>query len=161
VNSYVATNDIAPQILWFNGPTSSAYCTARINLYGVGATPTFKIDGLLSQAGWSQTIVQNYINQRIAIPAYVDISPYIIGNASGGTVAYTITIEQDPGATGEVKIWSAIVEDHDVAGSAYGLYSGQELMWEPRAFPCGNALSRAPTRRRLPTQATTLSTPPP
>jgi len=39
---------------------------------------------------------------------------------------------------GNLKIWSAVVESHDIANSSYGVYNGQELMWEPRAWPLGS-----------------------
>ncbi len=70
-------------------------------------------------------------------PVTLTIETNVVGDASGGTAYYTVTIEQDPGITGVVKIWSAIVESHEIAGSAYGVYNGQELMWEPRAWPMG------------------------
>lgn len=81
--------------------------------------------------------MQNYINTQLALPCYVDIETNVVGDASGGTAYYAVTIEQDPGITGAVKIWSAIVESHEIASSSYGVYNGQELMWEPRAWPMG------------------------
>lgn len=113
--------------------------TARDALYGWSATPTFQVNGSGQQLGWSQAAVQNLINNQLSLPCYVDIDLNIIGDASGGTAYYTVTIEQDPGVTGVVKIWSAIVESHEIAGSAYGVYNGQELMWEPRAWPMGSS----------------------
>jgi hypothetical protein len=136
VNGYLSAGDIAPQILFFNGPAANAYTSARISLYSISATPTFKIDGVNSQAGWNQTIVQNYINARLSVPSVISITADFYGNSSGGTANYAITAESDPGVTG-LKVWSAIVEDHDIASSAYGVYNAQELMWEPRAFPLG------------------------
>jgi len=138
-NGYLSTNDLAPQILFYNGPGATGYTTARDALYGWSATPTFQIDGVSQQLGWSQTNVQNYINARLAVPSYVSITSNVVGNASGGTVYYAITVEQDPGVTGPFKIWSAVLESHETAGSAYGVYAGQELMWEPRAFPMGTS----------------------
>lgn len=138
-NGYLSTNDLAPQILFYNGPGATAYTTARDALYNWSATPTFQIDGVSQQLGWSQANVQNYINARLAVPSYVSIASNVVGNASGGTVYYAITVEQDPGVTGPFKIWSAVLESHEIGGSAYGVYSGQELMWEPRAFPMGTS----------------------
>jgi len=136
INSYLSAGDIAPQILFFNGPAANAYSAARISNYGISATPTFKIDGLLTQLGWSQAGCQNYINSRLAVSSVISINADFYGNASGGTANYAITAESDPGVTG-LKVWSAILEDHDIATSAYGVYNAQELMWEPRAFPLG------------------------
>jgi hypothetical protein len=139
VNGYLTSGDIAPQIIFANGPAATAYSTARDALYGWSATPTFQIDGVSQQLGWSQANVQNYINARLAVPSYVSIDANVVGNASGGNVYYTITIEQDPGVSGAVKVWSAVLESHDIATSSYGVYAGQELMWEPRAFPLGTS----------------------
>jgi hypothetical protein len=91
------------------------------------------------QIGWNQSVVQGFINTRLSVPSYVDIDVSMVGNSTGGTAYYTVTVEQDPGVTGEVKIWSAILESHEIASSSYGVYAGQELMWEPRAFPMGSS----------------------
>jgi len=139
VNGYLASGDIAPQIIFANGPGATAYSVARDALYNWTATPTFQIDGVSQQLGWSQANVQNYINARLAVPSYVDIDVNVVGNASGGTAYYTITIEQNPGVTGPFKLWSAILESNETASSAYGVYAGQVLMWEPRAFPMGTS----------------------
>ena len=122
---------------WYNGPGATGWGTTRMSLYGWTATPTFQINGSYQQLGWSQSSVQNYINTALALPCYLTIGSSYSGNAFGGTVTYTLTAEQDLGTTGQLKFWSAIEEDHDIATSGYGVYSGQELMWEPRAFPCG------------------------
>lgn len=135
VNSYLATNDIAPQILFYNGPAANAYNSGRQSFYGWNATPTFQIDGLNQQLGWNQTNVQNYINNRLAVPSYCSINVTVVGNASGGTAYYTITAEQ--ALASSLKLYSAIIEDNDIATSAYGYYEGQVLMWEPRAWPAG------------------------
>ena len=137
MNSYLSSGDIAPQIIFGNGPGVTSYGSARRSLYGWGSVPTFQIDGVSQQVGWNKTNVQNYINARLAVPSYVSISTNVVGNASGGTVYYTITVEQNPGVTGPFKIWSAVLESHEIASPAYGVYDGQELMWEPRAFPLG------------------------
>lgn len=139
VNGYLVNGDIAPQILFYNGPGSSPYVTARDALYNWGYTPTFQVDGVSQQIGWNQSVVQGFINTRLSVPSYVDIDVSMLGNSTGGTAYYTVTVEQDPGVTGEVKIWSAILESHEIASSSYGVYAGQELMWEPRAFPMGSS----------------------
>lgn len=137
VNGYLATGDIAPMIIFGNGPASNPFNAARDALYGWSATPAFQIDGLLQQLGWSQAIVMNRINTRLAVPSYLEISVDIVdGNSSGGTAVYTLTAEQDLGAS-PLKLYSAIVESGDIASSGYGVYSGQTLAWEPRAWPAG------------------------
>jgi hypothetical protein len=139
INSYLATNDLAPSIYFLNGPASNAYNSARWAIYNSGYTPTFEIDGLNELVGWTPATILGWINARLATPSYLSISQYFVGNASGGTVTYTLTAEQALGSTGEIKLWSAILEDHDIASSGYGLYAGLELMWEPRAWPCGSS----------------------
>lgn len=138
VNSYLATDDIAPQILFYNGPASNSYNSARHSFYGWGYTPTFQVDGVHQEVGWSASVVHGFIDDRLGVPSYVQIEPSFEGNASGGTAYYNITAEEDLGVSGEIKVWSAIVESHDIASSDYGVYEGQELMWEPRAWPLGS-----------------------
>ncbi len=138
VNGYLATGDIAPMIIFGNGPAANPFNSARDALYGWSATPAFQIDGLLQQLGWSLAIVQNRINTRLAVPSYLEISVDIVdGNSSGGTAVYTLTAEQDLGAS-PLKLYSAIVESGDIASSGYGVYSGKTLVWEPRAWPAGS-----------------------
>jgi hypothetical protein len=60
----------------------------------------------------------------------------MVGDASGGTVTYTITAEQDLGST--LKLYSAIVMSGQVAGSAYGTFNGITLHHVPVVMPCGN-----------------------
>ena len=138
VNGYLATGDIAPMILFANGPAGNAFNSARDALYNWGYTPTFQVDGINQRIGWSQSIVQGYINARLAVPCYLDISVTFNGNASGGTATYILTAEQDLGAS-PLKLYSAIVESGDIASGAYGYYSGQTLAWEPRAWPAGSS----------------------
>jgi hypothetical protein len=135
VNGYLSTGDIAPQIIFYNGPASDAYTQARWSFYGNGWTPTFDVDGVDSLVGWTPSTVQSAINTRLTVPCYLGISVNCVGNASGGTASYSVTAEQSLAAYGELRLYSAIVEDHDIATSGYGVYAGQELMWEPRAWP--------------------------
>ncbi|MBN1435302.1 T9SS type A sorting domain-containing protein [Candidatus Fermentibacterales bacterium] len=139
VNGYLDDGDIAPQIIFYNGPGSSAYTAARHSLYGWGWTPTFQVDGVHQQIGWSPSTIKDYIDSRLAVPSHVSIVVVVSGTLWGGTAYYAITAEQDLGVSGEIKVWSAILEDHDIATSAYGVYNGQELMWEPRAWPLGSS----------------------
>ncbi len=96
-----------------------------------------KIDGLA--AGYAPSGYATAINNRLAVPCHVDIDVNIVGNASGGTAYYSITAEQDLGVTSQIKVWSVIEEDHETATSAWGGYSGQEMMWIPVAWPLGTA----------------------
>ena len=57
---------------------------------------------------------------------------------TGGTAYYSITAEQDLGISGQVKIYSIITEDHDMAGSGWGYYTGMEMMWLPVSVPLGS-----------------------
>ncbi len=137
VNTYIAAGDISPMILFYNGPASNPFNAGRHSFYGWSYTPTFQIDGIYQRVGWSQSIVQNYINTRVATPSYLDIEVTFVGDETGGTATYTLTAEQDLGAS-SLKLYSAIVESGDVAGSGYGYYQGQTMAWEPRAWPCGS-----------------------
>ncbi len=137
VNTYIAAGDISPMILFYNGPASNPFNAARHSFYGWGYTPTFQIDGVFQRIGWNQSIVQNYINTRVATPSYLDITVTLEGDETGGTATYTLTAQQDLGAS-SLKLYSAIVESGDVAGSGYGYYQGQTMAWEPRAWPCGS-----------------------
>jgi hypothetical protein len=137
VNGYIATDDIAPMILFYNGPASNPFNAGRHSFYGWTATPTFQIDGLLQRLGWNQSVVQGYINSRIATPSYLDIQVSFSGNASGGTATYTLTAEQALGVS-SLRLFSAIVESGDIASSGYGYYAGQTMAWEPRAWPAGS-----------------------
>ena len=123
-------------IIFANGPAGNAFNSGRDALYNWGYTPTFQTDGIYQRIGWSQSIVQSHINNRLAVPSYLGISVAIVGNASGGTATYTLTAEQDLGAS-PLKLYSAIVESGDIASGAYGYYAGQVMAWEPRAWPAG------------------------
>ena len=136
VNGYLANGEIAPMIIFANGPAGNAFNSGRDALYNWGYTPTFQTDGIYQRIGWSQSIVQGHIDSRLAVPSYLEISVDIIGNASGGTATYTLTAEQDLGVS-PLKLYSAIVESGDIASSAYGYYAGQVMAWEPRAWPAG------------------------
>ena len=93
-----------------------------------------KIDGLA--AGSSPSGYAAAINSRLAVPSYVSIDVNMVGNASGGTAYISVTAEQAP-SSGTIKVWSVILEDHEMATSAWGGYSGQEMMWIPVGFPLG------------------------
>lgn len=99
-------------------------------------TPTVKIDGLAASA--TPSTYATTINNRLAVPSYVEIETNVVGDASGGTVYYSITAEQELTYTGQLKVWSAIVENNFTAPSTgWGGYGGQEMRWIPRAIPAG------------------------
>ncbi len=56
-----------------------------------------------------------------------------VGYETGGTAYISVTAEQDLD-TG-VKLWSAILEDHEIATGSWGGYNGQEMMWIPVVAP--------------------------
>lgn len=122
---------MCPNYLFYNGPEGN---TSRFSFYSVSATPTVKIDGLAS--GYSPGGYATAINNRLAVPSYIDIDVDYIGNASGGTAYVTVTAEQAP-PSGTIKVWSNILEDHEIATSAWGGYNGQEMMWIPVAWGLG------------------------
>jgi hypothetical protein len=94
-----------------------------------------KIDGLSS--GTSPSSYSAAINNRLAVPSYIDFDINYVGNSSGGTAYISITAEQEPAETCPIKVWSVILEDHETANSGWGGYSGQEMMWIPVAYPLG------------------------
>lgn len=59
----------------------------------------------------------------------------LVGNASGGTAYVSVTAEQDLGISGQIKVWTVVCEDHEMATSSWGGYNGQEMMWIPVAWP--------------------------
>jgi hypothetical protein len=95
-----------------------------------------KIDGMAASS--SPSGYSTAINNRLAVPAYIDFDINFVGDASGGMAYYSITAEQEPAETYTIKVWSAILEDHEIASSAWGGYSGQEMMWIPVAYPLGS-----------------------
>jgi hypothetical protein len=89
-----------------------------------------KIDGLA--ASYTPSAWAAVINSRLAVPSYISIDVDIVGNASGGTAYFNITAEQAPSVTGDIKIFSAIVENNFTAPAGWGGYSGMEMMYVPR-----------------------------
>ncbi len=122
--------------MFFNGPAASAYNSGRFNFYSAGSTPTVKIDGL--NASYTPSSYSAAINNRLAVPAYIDFDINFVGDASGGTAYYSITAEQQPALTVPIRVWSVILEDHEMAGAGWGYYTGMELMWIPVAYPLGS-----------------------
>lgn len=128
---------MAPAIMFLNGPAYNGFNSNIWGMWGLGYVPGFTVDGVNNGYGWNQTTWANHVNSRLAVPATIEISPVFSGNASGGSVTYHVTAESDPG-TG-LKLYSAILESGHIATSSYGLYSGQELAYEPFEFPCGTS----------------------
>ncbi len=122
--------------MFANGPAAGSFNSSRFSFYGVTATPTVKIDG--QNAAYSPSTFTNAINNRLAVPADVSISVNMVGDASGGTAYIDVTAEVAP-PSGVIKVYSVITEDHEIATSAWGYYSGKEMMWIPVAFPLPNA----------------------
>ncbi len=136
ISGFVASGDVAPLYMFFNGPAANSFNNARISLYGVGATPTVKMDGLASASGPAS--YASAISTRLADPAYVSIDVNMAGDSTGGTAYVSVTAEQDPGTSGLLKVWCAIVEDEQLAsGSSWGGYNGKTLDWLPVAWPMG------------------------
>jgi hypothetical protein len=129
---------MAPMIMFLNGPAVNGFNGHLWNSYwSTGYVPTFVADGVFASSGWDQSTWASHVNNRLAVPSYLTIAADMVGNASGGTVTYTLTAEQDLGAS-SLKLYSAIVQSNEIASSAYGLYSGQTLAWMPKVMPCGN-----------------------
>jgi len=139
INGYLSQGQIAPVIMFLNGPAANGFNGHLWNSYwSTGYVPTFVADGVFVSAGWSQGVWTNHMTNRLAVPSYLSISADMEGNASGGTITYTLTAEQDLGAS-SLKLYSAIVQSNEIASSAYGLYSGKTLAWIPKVMPCGNS----------------------
>ncbi|HPJ28574.1 MAG TPA: T9SS type A sorting domain-containing protein [Candidatus Sabulitectum sp.] len=126
---------MAPFYHFYNGPGSNPFSSARIGIFGLGYTPCVSIDGL--PASYTPSTFAAAINSRLAVPSYVSIDVECVGDETGGTAFISVTAEQDLD-TG-VKLWSAILEDHEIATSAWGGYNGQEMMWIPVVAPTATA----------------------
>ena len=122
--------------MFYNGPAANSFNSGRFSLYGVTGTPTVKIDAM--SASYSPSSYAGAINSRLAMPAYIDFDINFVGDESGGMAYISITAEQEPVLPNAIKVYSVILEDHEIATSAWGYYSGKEMMWIPVAFPLGN-----------------------
>ncbi|MCK5132973.1 MAG: T9SS type A sorting domain-containing protein [Candidatus Sabulitectum sp.] len=79
-----------------NGPGANGFHSHLWSSYwNTGYVPTFVADGVNVSAGWSQSTWTNHVNNRLAVPSYLTIVPEMIGDASGGTITYTLTAELD------------------------------------------------------------------
>jgi len=131
----VASGDVAPFYHFYNGPGANPFSSARIGIFGLGYTPCVSIDGY--SASSSPSSYAGSINSRLSVPSYVSIDVNCVGDETGGTAYISVTAEQDLD-TG-VKLWSAILEDHEVATGSWGGYNGQEMMWIPVVAPTPTA----------------------
>lgn len=122
--------------MFHNGPAGIAYNWARQSLYGITGTPTVKIDGLA--AGSSPAGYASAINTRLAVPSIIDIDVNMVGDENGGTAYVSVTAEEAP-PSGTIKVFTVILEDHEIATSAWGGYNGKEMMWIPITAPLGNS----------------------
>ncbi len=122
--------------MFLNGPAANSFNSGRWNFYSLTYTPTVRIDGLT--ASYTPSTYAAAINNRLAVPAYIDFDINYVGDASGGMAYISVTAEQEPAQTYPIKVYSVILEDHEIASSAWGGYSGQEMMWIPVAYPLGS-----------------------
>ncbi|MCK5785225.1 MAG: hypothetical protein KAH54_01560, partial [Candidatus Sabulitectum sp.] len=118
--------------MFHNGPAANSYNWARQSFYNITSTPNVKIDGLTASS--SPSSYANSINNRLAVASHVSIAVNMVGDASGGTAYVSVTAEQAL-PSGTIKVSTVILEDHEIATSAWGGYSGQEMMWIPVANP--------------------------
>ena len=122
--------------MFHNGPAGIAYNWARQSLYGITGTPTVKIDGLTASS--SASAYAAAINTRLAVPSIIDIDVNMVGDENGGIAYVSVTAEEAP-PSGTIKVSTVILEDHEIASSAWGGYSGMEMMWIPITAPLGNS----------------------
>ncbi|NOQ22471.1 MAG: T9SS type A sorting domain-containing protein [Candidatus Aegiribacteria sp.] len=95
-----------------------------------------KIDGI--NANTNPPTYANAINTRLAVPSHIDFDINFVGDSTGGMAYISITAEQEPALSYPIKVWSVILEDHEIATSAWGGYNGKEMMWIPVAYPLGS-----------------------
>ncbi len=137
VEGYLANDQMSPFTWFLNGPGAKGLNTHLWNTYWTtGYVPTFVADGVYVSAGWNQSVWKNHVDARLAVPAYLKIEAEIVGDASGGTVTYTLTAEQALGDT--LKLYSAILQSNQIGGTGWGLFDGKVLHHIPVAIPCGS-----------------------
>ena len=92
-----------------------------------------------SSASYNPSTYASTVAARQAIPSYIDIDVTASGSFEAGTLYIDVTAEQAPSAGDPIRIWSVIIEDHEIANSSWGSgYNGQEMMWIPIAYPLSN-----------------------
>jgi len=123
--------------MFFNGPASNSFNSGRFSFYGVSYTPNNKFDG--QNYSYNPSTYATSIADRLAEPSHLEIFPEIMGDASGGTGNFAFVAEQDLEPSGSLEAYAVIIEDHEIASSSWGGYSGMEMMWIPVAFPLGTS----------------------
>lgn len=83
--------------------------------YGVSSVPYFKIDGILNASAGN---LQALFDQRVNIPAIIDIDVARNGNEMSGTFSFRIIAEEDPEWTVPMVLWPILVEDN-IPGVGY------------------------------------------
>ncbi len=137
MDTYIDNGELAPLILFYNGPANWNFINLISSFYGTGYTPSLFSDGNFAQAGWNQTACINAINSSLAEPSYLSIDASTAGDATSGTVFYNITAEQDLASVGMVRLISVLVESDVEGGAGWGGYSSQTMRWLPRMSPVG------------------------
>jgi len=137
MQSYVATGDMAPLTLFYNGPAQWNFTNLMSSYYGTGYTPSFFCDGVWENIGWNQSASEAAINSRLTVPASLSIDVTIGGDETSGVVYYNVTAEEDLQAGGMVRLISVLFENDVYAASGWSLYNGKTLNWIPRIAPLG------------------------
>ncbi len=137
MDTYIDNGELAPLILFYNGPANWNFVNLLSGFYGTGYTPSFFSDGDFEQAGWTQSACINAINSSLAEPSYLSIDASTAGDATSGTVFYNITAEQDLASGGMIRLISVLVESNVQATAGWGGYTGQTMRWLPRMSPIG------------------------
>lgn len=88
---------------------------------------------LSSPTGYAEAFTE-----RLAVPSITVISVNAIGDENGGTVFVDITMEEAP-EEGTIKVWSLIMEDHEMGDASWGYFENQEMMWIPVASALGSS----------------------
>ncbi|MFO8183073.1 MAG: T9SS type A sorting domain-containing protein [Candidatus Aegiribacteria sp.] len=139
MDTYVDAGEMAPLIVFYNGPGATGFGNIMINYYGTGYTPSFFCDGVWQNIGWSQSACETAIDNRLAVPSYLDIEITVGGDENSGVVYYNIIAEQDLQSGSLIRLLSTLVESDFTANSTWGGYNGQTMYWIPRMAPLGNA----------------------
>lgn len=137
MQTFVNSGDMAPLILFYDGPAHWNFANLMSSFYGTGSTPSFFCNGSFEQTGWNQSACQNAINNALATPAYLGVDCSIAGDATSGTVFYNFTAEQDLQSNGMIRVLSVITESDIYAASGWYYYNGKTLDWIPRMAPLG------------------------
>lgn len=83
--------------------------------YGVSGVPYFKFDGVVNGSGSN---LQPGFNNRVSVPAILDIEVARNGDETSGTISIMLIAEEDPLWTVPMMVWPILVEDN-VPGAGY------------------------------------------